>query len=102
MVLAKARLVALARDAPNVPAATEGIARLVRANPWRGVGVALGLGLALGLSRDRGVRAVGTVVGPLGAALAAGFLRQFVLGASRPTSALDAKIAEVRSRSSVR
>ena len=67
---------------------------------WRGVGVALGLGLALGLSRGRGIQAMGTVVGPLGAALATGFLRR--LGASSPASAMDAKITEVRSRSGMR
>lgn len=102
MALAKARLAALAHDASNVPAATERLATLVRARPWRGVGIALGLGLALGLSRGRGARALGTAVAPLGAALVTGILRQLALGASSPTAALEAKVAEVRSRSTAR
>lgn len=102
MALAKARLAVLAQEGEFAPAATDRVAALVRARPWRGVGIALGLGLALGVSRGRGVRAVGTVVGPLGAALAAGFLRRLAQGSSSPSSALDAKIAEVRSRSAVR
>ncbi len=102
MALAKARLAVLAHEASSVPAAADRLASLVRARPWPGVGIALGIGLALGLSRGRGIRAVGTVVGPLGAALATGFLRQFALGGSSPASALDAKIAEVRSRSTAR
>jgi hypothetical protein len=95
-------LAELAREASSAPATTERVATLVRARPWRGVGIALGLGFALGLSRGRGVRAVAAVAGPLGAALATGFLRQVALGASSPRSALDAKIAEVRSRSAER
>ncbi|MFN2323445.1 MAG: hypothetical protein ABR510_10870 [Trueperaceae bacterium] len=96
MALAKARLAVLAKEVELAPGAADRIATLVRARPWPGVGVALGLGLALGLSRGRGVQALGTVVGPLGAALATGFMRR--LGASSPASALEAKIAEVRSR----
>lgn len=99
MARAKARLAGLAQDASSVPAATEHVATLMRANPWRGVGVALGLGLALGLSRGRGARAVATLAGPLGAALATGFLRGFAARGPSPASALDAKIAEVRARS---
>jgi hypothetical protein len=98
VALAKARLAALASDASSAPAATERVAALVRTRPWRGVGIALAIGLTLGASRGRGVRAVGRLVGPLGAALATGFLRQVALDAASPRSALDAKIAEVRSR----
>ena len=100
VALAKARLAVLAKEVELAPGAADRIAGLVRMRPWRGVGVALGLGLALGLSRGRGIQAVGTVVGPLGAALATGFLRR--LGASSPASAMDAKITEVRSRSGMR
>ena len=99
MALAKARLALLAKEAELAPGAAERVGVLVRARPWRGVGVALGLGLALGLSRGRGAQAVATVVGPLGAALASGLVRQLTSGPAHTTSALEAKIAEVRSRS---
>ena len=102
VALAKARLAVLAHETATVPAAVDRVAALLRARPWRGVGIALGIGLALGLSRGRGVRAMSTVAAPLGAALATGFLRQFALGGSSPASELDAKIAEVRSRSTAR
>lgn len=98
VALAKARLAVLAKEVELAPGAADRVAGLVRARPWPGVGVALGLGLVLGLSRGRGAQAVATAVAPLGAALATGFLRRFSAGASSPTSALDAKIAEVRSR----
>ncbi len=100
VALAKARLAVLAKEVELAPGAADRVAALVRVRPWRGVGVALGLGLALGLSRGRGARAVATAVGPLGAALATGFLRRFGAAAPSPTSALEAKIAEVRSRAS--
>lgn len=100
VALAKARLAVLAQEAQLAPGIAERVGGLVRGHPWRGVGVALGLGLALGLTRGRGARAVATAVGPLGTALATGLLKQFAGDASSPTSALDAKIAEVRSRAS--
>ena len=102
VALAKARLALRAREAELAPAATDHVAALVRARPWRGVAVALGLGVALGLTRGRGVRALGAVVGPLGAALVGGALRSSGLGAASPASAVDAKIAELRYRSSAR
>lgn len=101
VALAKARLAVLAKEVELAPGAAERIGALVRGRPWRGVGIALGIGLVLGLSRGRGAQALATAVGPLGAALATGFLRPFA-GTSSPTSALDAKIAEVRSHSGAR
>ena len=102
VALAKARLAMLAKEVELAPGAADRIAGLVRVRPWRSVGVALGIGLVLGLSRGRGVQAMGTVVGPLGAALAIGFLRRFDPAASSPSSALEAKVAELRSRPGVR
>lgn len=102
MALAKARLALLAREAELVPGARDHVAGLVRAHPWRGVAVALGFGLALGLSRGRGARAVGAVIGPLGAALARGTLRPSGPDASDPISLLEARIAHLRARSTAR
>ncbi len=102
VALAKAQLATLAHDGASAPAWSDRLAAEVRVRPWRGVAVALGVGLAMGLSRGRGLRAVGVLAGPLGAALAAGALRQFGVGTPSPVSAVAAKIAETRARTAAR
>lgn len=102
VALAKARLALLAEEAGLAPGATDRVAALVRSRPWRGVAVALGIGLTLGLTRGRGLRTIGTLVGPLGAAVASNVLRQFTAGPPTPEAKLATKVAALRARAQVR
>jgi hypothetical protein len=62
---AKAKLIALAQEAESRPGAAEQTATMVRANPWRGVGIALLVGFYFGLTRGAGLRTLAPVVTPL-------------------------------------
>ncbi len=86
VALAKAKLVAIAQEAEARPPVAERAALLVRAQPWRGVGVALAVGIYLGITRGAALRAVAPLTTPLLGALASAALRRIGVAPAGPAA----------------